>query len=310
MSRIRWTTELAREAIYEKWGDKLLLPTNYSHKSIDTPIDFVCKEHGLFKRTLYKALKCKHPCPQCSPTGLKDWTLIEKELQKIHNNRYDYSIIAKEGYDCTKPIKILCNKHGSFNQLLGVHKKGSNCPKCVEEDTRITINDFLFESIQKHGNSYDYSLVYNNYETSNSKVPIICEKHGEFWQIAGDHKRGSGCPSCNNSSKGEIIIRTFLLRNSIEFETQKTFPDFHSDRGYRHKYKYDFYVPNKKLLIEYDGIHHLKDHRFNNYDLASQQAVDELKTKYAEKHGYTLLRISSLDKITNTLVDFLRLDKQ
>jgi hypothetical protein len=39
------------------------------------------------------------------------------------------------------------------------------------------------------------------YENSLKKVCIICPKHGEFWQIADAHLRGSQCPKCFNLSK-------------------------------------------------------------------------------------------------------------
>ena len=51
------------------------------------------------------------------------------------------------------------------------------------------------ESCQKtHNNKYDYSKV--EYINKRTKVCIICPKHGEFWQIANNHKRGQGCPIC------------------------------------------------------------------------------------------------------------------
>ena len=45
-----------------------------------------------------------------------------------------------------------------------------------------------------HGNKYDYSKV--DYKGAETKVIIICEKHGEFLQVIGDHIKGHGCFSC------------------------------------------------------------------------------------------------------------------
>ena len=33
----------------------------------------------------------------------------------------------------------------------------------------------------------------------NNKVPIICSKHGEFWQVLGNHYKGCGCPKCSGN---------------------------------------------------------------------------------------------------------------
>lgn len=47
---------------------------------------------------------------------------------KIHNNKYDYSLIDyKNSY--TK-IKIICHKHGIFEQKPSNHLMNHGCEKC------------------------------------------------------------------------------------------------------------------------------------------------------------------------------------
>ena len=57
-----------------------------------------------------------------------------------------------------------------------------------------TTLDFIKESIEKHGNKYDYSKV--SYINNRSKVCIICPEHGEFWQTPCNHLFMNGCPEC------------------------------------------------------------------------------------------------------------------
>ena len=45
-----------------------------------------------------------------------------------------------------------------------------------------------------HGGRYSYQN--SEYINSKSKVCITCSKHGDFYQTASDHIRGSGCPKC------------------------------------------------------------------------------------------------------------------
>ena len=59
---------------------------------------------------------------------------------------------------------------------------------------KLTTKEFIKKSIQIHGNLYDYKKV--KYKTSKNKVLVICHKHGEFFQIAGEHLAGCGCPKC------------------------------------------------------------------------------------------------------------------
>lgn len=63
----------------------------------------------------------------------------------------------------------------------------------------------------KHENKYDYSLL--EYKTLNSKIKIICPKHGLFTQIANDHKNGKNCQKCStekNSKKLKDTTKSFL----------------------------------------------------------------------------------------------------
>jgi len=64
---------------------------------------------------------------------------------------------------------------------------------------KYTTEEFIEKSKIRHGNKYDYSLVkYFNVET---KVNIICEKHGGFLQTPNNHLRGKGCPNCVKNKK-------------------------------------------------------------------------------------------------------------
>lgn len=59
---------------------------------------------------------------------------------------------------------------------------------------KITTEIFIERAKQVHGDKYDYSKV--EYTKKDNKVCIICPKHGEFWQVANNHMRGTGCPKC------------------------------------------------------------------------------------------------------------------
>ena len=66
---------------------------------------------------------------------------------------------------------------------------------------RLNTDIFVKRSNEVHGGKYDYSkAVYKNKRT---KVCIICPIHGEFWQKAGNHLRGQGCPECGKKYASE-----------------------------------------------------------------------------------------------------------
>ena len=68
--------------------------------------------------------------------------------------------------------------------------------KETEFNIKIRTKDFIENAKKIHGDKYDYSkaVVYLNAET---KICIICPKHGEFWQTQDTHlKKKRGCPQC------------------------------------------------------------------------------------------------------------------
>lgn len=61
-------------------------------------------------------------------------TFIEK-ARKIHGDKYDYSRTVYNGNNVTK-VKIICKKHGEFEQTPLQHLHGHGCQKCGLEKRR------------------------------------------------------------------------------------------------------------------------------------------------------------------------------
>jgi len=72
---------------------------------------------------------------------------------------------------------------------------------------KLTKAEWVMKAKQVHGDVYDYSKV--NYINANTKVKIICKRHGEFWQKPSSHvNAGKGCAKC----KGGVKIDTTEFR--------------------------------------------------------------------------------------------------
>lgn len=122
-------------------------------------------------------------------------TFILKALWQ-HGDYYDYSLVQYKGIG--EKVKIICPKHGTFEQNAGGHLQGKGCKSCQYESNAsknsYSKETFIQKAREKHGNKYDYSLV--EYQNKEKKVLIICPDHGEFWQRAGSHMSGKGCNAC------------------------------------------------------------------------------------------------------------------
>lgn len=94
---------------------------------------------------------------------------------------------------------------------------------------RLTKEEFIEKARLIHGDKYDYSLV--DYVNNDTKVKIICPKHGEFEQKPSSHtfsKRPKGCKKCGEESK-LMSEEDFYMR----LETRFPFSLFYDKLSYK-----------------------------------------------------------------------------
>jgi len=126
---------------------------------------------------------------------MKTIKFIEK-AKLIHNNTYDYSLVEYKNNKIK--IKIICPKHGIFEQRPDAHILGQGCSKC-KNNFKYTKETFVEKANKIHNNIYDYSLV--NFINIKTKIKIICPEHGIFEQSPDKHLYGCDCQKCKNNFK-------------------------------------------------------------------------------------------------------------
>ncbi|MDQ5879303.1 MAG: hypothetical protein QG638_2038 [Pseudomonadota bacterium] len=100
---------------------------------------------------------------------------------------------------------------------------------------RKTQEQVIAKFIAKHGDRYDYSQV--NYVDSETKLTIICRKHGPFEMVSGDHLGGRGCRRCGR----EVIERSRRL--PIEVVKQRIV----AAQGLKYIYDLDHYTSGEEI---------------------------------------------------------------
>lgn len=226
---------------------------SYYIRSVDK-IKIICKEHGEFEQTPNSHLSGSI-CGKCYGNNRPTLSEFIEKAKIVHGEIYDYSLVNYIN-NVTK-IKIICKIHGEFDQVPSTHLRGCDCPKCGGKE-KLNTDLFIVRAIAIHGSKYDYSLV--KYETTKIKIKIICKKHGEFEQAPDCHLQGKGCPSC--FFKNESLIFHLLKENGILFEHNKDIRKIiPSIKKY---YKVDFYLPDKNIIIEYNGGQHYAPVNFSN----------------------------------------------
>lgn len=97
-------------------------------------------------------------------------------------------------------------------------------------------------------------------------------------------------------SKGEKEIITILNKFQINFLTEYSFPDLISKKG--KPLRFDFYIDDYNLLIEFQGEHHFKPvNKFQRAQRVHIQTVehDKLKWEYSNKNSINLICIHYKD---------------
>ena len=112
-----------------------------NYKNSRTKVKIICLIHGEFEQLPNSHMMGKG-CRIC--TGLNKLTTKDfiKNSKKIHGDKYDYSLVDyKNGLS---KVKIICSKHGIFEQLPNNHtSKKYGCPFCGESKGENDIVKYL-----------------------------------------------------------------------------------------------------------------------------------------------------------------------
>lgn len=156
-----------------------------------TKVNVTCKTHGIFSISPNNHLRGKG-CPACgreysSLARLKSFDEYKPEFIKLYGDKYDYSSVEWDGG--SKPITVICKKHGKFYILPYLHKIGKECQKCSNQHSGISMGWLLFmekrylTEIQHARNLGEFVIPGTRYKADGyiESLNTIFEFHGDFW---------------------------------------------------------------------------------------------------------------------------------
>jgi very-short-patch-repair endonuclease len=279
------------------FGDKY----DYSkveYKGAHVKVIISCSEHGDFEMKP----NCHLSNQGCYKCGRKEVSIklsltkeeFIKKSKKVHGDKYDYSKVKYNGNKTN--VIIICKIHGEFLQKPNGHLSGNGCTKCAiiinSDRNRKSLEQFIIEATQVHGNKYDYSKV--EYLNTREKIIIICKIHGEFLQSPEDHTHSkAGCPRCMNKTEGKFY-------NTILNTYPNIINQFKVDWCKNKRYlPYDFCIPEHKIIIELDGRQHFQ--QIANWGSPEEQFEnDKYKEDCANQNGYSIIRLLQEDVFYDT----------
>ena len=209
--------------------------------------------------------------------------------------KYGYTII-----DVTKEYIIEQHECGYIYK----HRRKTNIhhPVCPCQMDKQFHEDLKAYPLQQ---SFDTRWTLVEYTGKTRPITIKCKKCEHVRTLKNIHKfyYHVRCGCEDTISYGERMIFNLLNHNKIPFERQYMLDNK----------RFDFYLPDSNLLLEYDGIQHTMDVPWWGTTRKSQQENDTLKDNIAQAHEHVLIRFShedGIDDIVRELSPYVHLSKR
>ena len=278
----------------------------YKNNKIRLKVRFICGVCGTYNEAFFDNVKKGKACSGCGRkkailNSRKKYSIefIEEELLKRN-----FKWINKEYYkDASSGLKTECMVCGHISIANATNRINENrgCAKCLGLIKK-SINE-VREEIEILGKG-EYELLSTKYVKAERLLDVMHKTCGYKYKVSrSNFRKGRRCPSCN-ISKGEQKISDFMISQNIIFEREKEFPGLVGING--GNLRYDFFIPEKNILIEYDGeLHYMETTKGNN--LIRQQEHDKRKDEYAKRYGWKLIRIpywefDNIEKILSSII--------
>lgn len=294
-------TTRAREQFYsnlEKEGFTLAEGNEFVNSR--TYLHIICPEGHKIKINPNKFQQGRR-CPYCSKKVQKTTEDFKQEVKDLTNNSFT---VIGEYVNARTDILMKHNDCGrKFYTTPTNFLSKLSCKDCSYKQrglNRRWTQKEMEEKISQLGNN-EYSVL-SEYKLSTEKILIKHDTCGyEWWTFAKSFiHHGTRCPSCVSiKSRGELEIKEYLDSINIDYLFQATFDDLKHKRFLA----YDFYIPEKNLLIEYDGLQHFKPIEYFGGEEAfkDRQFKDSLKNEYAKQNNIDLIRIPYYEDVNEVL---------
>lgn len=238
--------------------------------------------------------KTGHRCPECNITNRKN----ALDDIRAYAEKRGYKVISTEYKNRNKKLEMICPKGHTTFISWGNFSKGRRCSECYrfKKLTSKEVKNFL--------NYFGYDLI-GEYKTANRKINILCPS-GHIYQGTYAHfYDGKRCPYCKKS-KGALRVANFLQKTKYDFKEEYYVKNILGATCLR----FDFYIPELNMAIEYDGQQHYKPIEKFGGEKAFEKTKfrDVIKNNYCKDNNINLLRIPYWDynNIEKILNDYLK----
>ncbi|WFC04410.1 hypothetical protein [Lactiplantibacillus pentosus] len=233
-----------------------------------------------------------HCCPDCAGKRHRTTDEVAKLIKDKTKGEYT---LDGEYLNSNSKISIHHNI-GSCNKTFQMtfhafYNSGQRCPFERRErfaaKVRKSKQDYLKELSEACCGEY---LLIGHYKNASTHAWFRHEEcKTEFLAIPTQIvHHATGCPFCN-ASKGERVVRNYLLQERIPFLEQFRIESCRNERPL----PFDFAIFNShglQCLIEYQGVQHYQP-KFGLKNFENGKKRDQIKLDYCKNHNIELIRI-------------------
>jgi len=239
-----------------------------------------------------------------------------KTLEEFKNDVYkkvkDEYVVTGSFYKNNKtPIAIKHNCGHEYEVRPDMFVKGRRCPKCAnrKRNENRKVANYLEKLLIENPDGLDYVWL-EKYNHDNKEKLLIRHNCGHEYRVRpNDFQQGYRCPKCRNNDGASVkMIKNILRENNINFIEEKTFDGLNNHRELR----FDIYIPEYNLVIEYDGLQHFKRHKssyITEEKIIETSIRDNIKNNFVIEKSINMIRINykiknnKLKLILNELIE-------
>lgn len=294
----------------------------YYNNQRDSKIEFTCDKGHIFHKSRRNA-QSSITCPMCN----KD-KVTKENSKKFKNNTFNKITYTTEsvsefmsnfGYTLLSEYKqanahlnIKCPNNHEYPASWSKFMRGRRCPICAKDNKRKQVekqvNNFL-EKTESFLLEHKLKLIeQSSYVNRNVSELIVKCENDHTTTIKYSQLYDNYIPFCTiceislNKSSGEREMSKTIQGLDVEFETEWHFNKHPQLKGTGTTYlRFDFFLPDYNLVIEYDGEQHFKDIPHWS-SLKSLQRRDQIKNQFCLDNNIRLLRIPYTIKPTEELI--------
>lgn len=258
----------------------IIISTAYRNKQ--SHIKYQCTKCGYIGEKPYRSLKDGFGCEKCNRVRKK---LSYAELKRRFAY-HDWELLTKNYTGTFQPLAYKCLKCNQIHHIANTNLRlTSRCPTCSRFEKCPTYD---IPKLKRYFEKYGFTLLSKSYKNLQSTLTIQCQYGHKYKTTLNNfQKTTKRCKMCNNTSFGETTIYKLLTANKIPFKYQYHVLDKSGSNHY-----FDFYLPNQKILIEYDGRQHYEKIDFFKGSFKRYQKRDRIKNEYAKNHQLRMVRVS------------------